>query len=113
MIEVKCGPHLEKVRAFADRVGAREELEATLSYLENYRGGECLCVLYHDLAPHSFGFELLGPEREDGSRNCLFNGGVIYYGPGESGASAPQYSVSLAGALGGAEAKKHRWEVHT
>jgi hypothetical protein len=114
-LEVKCTEHLAKTRAFADTLGAaaREQLESKLSYLEHYRNDTCVCELFSDSTPHSFYFNLLGPAKDDGSRERWFNGGLIYFGPHETGVGGPQYSVSLAGATGGAEANTARWEVHT
>lgn len=115
MLEVKCEDHLKSVRAFADTLGpeVRKQLEDKLSYLEHYRSDTCLCDLYADSAPHSFLFTLYGPSKDDGARDHWFTGGLIFYGPHQSGVGGPQYSVSLAGATGQPEARDARWEIHT
>ena len=112
MLKVMCEEHLAAVRAHADALGAqaRQSLEEQLSYLEHFAGDTCECELSKDFAPWSFSF-VLYKVLEGQERRRWFNGGLIYYGPRESGVGAPQLSVSLnvftdAGA-------KARWEVHT
>jgi hypothetical protein len=109
MLEVHCGPHLEKVRAHADSLGPdiREQLEGKLSYLENFRGGECLCELFYDLAPHSFYFNLLGAPDAEGKRSLVFNGGLIFHAARSTGAGAPEFAVTLD------PQDKPHWQVHT
>lgn len=114
MLEVRCEDYLTKVRAFADSrgPGIRRQLEAKLTYLEQYRDGTCLCDLYRDLAPHSFGFTIYGPAKADGERDHWLTGGLIFYEPRQSGVGGPQFSVSLSGATG-LEGEQPRWEIHT
>lgn len=109
MLDVKDEEYLAEVRSKADALGkeARAELEKSLSYLEHYRNDTCVCELYRDFAPLSFRFFLYGPEDQHGLRKKWFDGGVIYYAGKESGAQAPQLSVSLD------TSGKTRWEVHT
>lgn len=110
MLVVQCKDHLEKVRAFADSIGLRDQLEGKLSYLNTYGGGEgredyTRCILYWDFAPHSFFFNLLWTE--EGKEPVLwFNGGLIYQGPdAPANGGAPSFTVSLA--------EGHGWFVHT
>lgn len=107
MLDVKNQKYLDEVRAYADSRGeaVRAELEKSLGFLEHYRNDTCVCELYRDFAPHSFGYVLYGPEDKDGVRPHWLTGGVIHYAGEEGGSGAPQYSVSLSG-------KTHeRWEV--
>jgi hypothetical protein len=92
--------HLEVARAYADARGLRAQLEDKLLWLQRFRDGTCECVLYPDHSPYSFYFELL----LDGRR--LMNGGVIFYDAGDTGTSAPQFSVRL-------DASRSGWEIHT
>lgn len=105
---------LEETRAFADRCGpeVRALFEEKLAYLEHFRDDTCVVELRADFAPYSFDFTLWGPE-EDGQRSVWLSGGLIYFGPGESGVGGPQYSVDLEAATGAASANQHRWNVHT
>jgi hypothetical protein len=117
-VDESAQKRLEQARAFADKVGAREELEAQLNYLSTYANGngtDTVCVLFNDFAPHSFEFVMLRvvTEGEEKKEKRWFNGGLIYFGPGESGVSAPQFSVSLDGCFGTGKGNQHRWSVHT
>jgi len=61
--------YLEEVRAFADKVGLREQLEDRLKYLDKYANGEnsnhkTECVLFKDFAPYSFEFVIRLRARE-------------------------------------------------
>ncbi len=114
-MDVKCQPHLDKVKAYAKSLGeeAEQELQRGLEYLENFRGGECHCELLWDSAPYSFYFNLYGPKKEDGSRPLWFNGGLIYHRAGSSGVGAPEFAVDLDAVFSPEKAAKHRWTVHT
>ncbi|MFX1689735.1 hypothetical protein PWR05_35285 [Paraburkholderia sp. A2RI-6] len=88
---------------FALRVGATDRLSERLSFLAGYAGGEGVCELYANRAPHSFEFLM---HRADGSR--WFNGGLIYSGPGvPADGTGPAFSVSLSVESG------HSWGVHS
>jgi hypothetical protein len=94
---------LEADLAFAESLPepGRDSLRRAVERLSAH----AVCHLYRDFAPHSFYFELAA-SAEDGARR-YGNGGIIFYGGAESGAGAPQFSVSLSG-------DRHpRWEVHT
>ena len=112
MLDVKCTEHLENTRAFADRIGKREQLEEKLKYLENYacHGDEkrTITELYDDGTPYGFYF-VIQKRRDDNTYHPWFNGGLIFHGPHDGGGDggAPTYSVSLAGT------KEQRWEIHT
>lgn len=115
MLETKDHEHLKEVRAFAQRVGAAARLQRWLDYLDTYAEnddrGRTRCLLHKDFAPNSFYF-LMEVRKPDGTYERWFNGGLIYYGPGETGVGEPQFSVSLTRTVGG-EAPAHDWEVHT
>lgn len=110
--------YLEDVRAFADRRGpeTRAKLEAQIKYLEEYGGmkegvlvdpSRFVVVLSSDRSPHSFNVtwylrkvdHAVPIEKfiDDKTRSAFYsyfmNGGMIYYGPQESGVSGPQFSV--------------------
>ena len=104
MLDVRCPEHLEAVRRFADRHGLRAALEGQLRVLADWP--DAVCVLHSDPAPHSFYFVMVRPDR-DGTARPVFNGGLIFYAGRESGAGAPQYSVTLSGRT------DPRWEIHT
>lgn len=108
MLDIQCADYLAKVRAYADEQGSviRAQLEEKLAYLEHYRNDECVCVLHHDLAPYSFAFTMLSPERE-GKREVWFQGGLICHAPNSTGAGFPELSVTLS-----PQSTVH-WQVHT
>jgi hypothetical protein len=67
MLEVQNEVYLTEVRAFADRVGLRKDLEENLKYLDEYAEvdgdgnrdkGKTKCHLGKDFAPYSFIFSL-------------------------------------------------------
>jgi hypothetical protein len=101
---------LAEARAFADRIGMREQLEEPLRYLDEYaehgdRGRTC-CRLYPDFAPYSFGF-LMQARSTGGVFRNWFNGALLFHGPHDGGGNggAPTYSVCLRPTDG--------WTVHT
>lgn len=64
-----CDEYLTEVRAFADKVGKREQLEKQLTYLAEYANHKTdnhktKCVLRKDFAPYSFEFAVLLRERD-------------------------------------------------
>lgn len=115
MMEVRCKERLEQARAFADGLGpdVRAQLEDKLSYLERYRDGTCLCDLYTDFAPHSFGFTIYGPVKENGKRDHWLTGGLIFYQPSDTGVGGPQFSVRLGAGKGRLSPERPHWEIHT
>ncbi len=101
---------LAAARAFADRVGLRDDLEQQLRYLDEYaehgdRGRTC-CRLYRDGAPYSFGF-VMTVRREGGVYRTWFNGGLLFHGPHDRGGDggAPTFAVCLSPTTG--------WAIHT
>lgn len=114
MLVVNDQKYLEAVKAFADRRGPeiRKILEDRLSYLDGYAGKErTRCHLFPD-GPHSFNFlmerknETLSTEQGREIYDRWFNGGLTYYGAGDSGVGSPQFSVRLV-------ADKEGWEINT
>ena len=104
MIRFHSPEHLLRVLQFAVRVGAADKLIDRLTYLNEYADGNCICQLYQDWAPHSFGFVM---ERPDGTR--WFNGGLIYFGPEQPpDGSAPALTVGI-----GIDSSQHSWSIHT
>ncbi len=101
---------LAAARTFADGVGLRDNLEKQLLFLDEYaedgdRGKTC-CRLYHDFAPHSFGF-LMAVRARGGAYEDWFSGALIFHGPHDGGGSgsAPTLAVCLQPTVG--------WTVHT
>jgi hypothetical protein len=106
MIIDKTNGKLDEAKAFADRVGKRDNLDDRLEYLGNYArraGRETRCTLYNDFTPHSFEFLLEEKKGDEWVR--LFNGGLIYHGPLEDGSKPETFSVQLTPTDG--------WSVHT
>lgn len=102
MLVVKNQEHYEKVLAFADSVGKRAQLDDRLAFLDGYAQGRAKCILYADFAPYSFEFVLL--DAKTGAK--WFNGGLLYFGPGDDGSGDPQFSVRL-------DSRESGWEIHT
>jgi hypothetical protein len=106
--------NMEEVRAFADSRGPeiRKILEDRLNYLDSYAGRErTRCTLSPERG-YNFFFrmerknETLSEGREEPVYDPWFVGGLIYYGAGETGIGAPQFSVRLI-------ADKEGWEINT
>src|SRR5436309_7482900 len=95
---VHCQERLDEVRKFAQEHNLTEKLEESLNYLSEYSDGTAECHLFSDFAPNSFSFSM----QKNGK--VWFCGGLIFYEGAESGASAPQLSVTLSGR------KDSRWE---
>ncbi len=101
---------LAEARAFADRIGMRQQLEEQLQFLDEYaehgdRGKTC-CRLYGDGAPYSFGF-VMTARCAGGVMKNWFNGALLFHGPHDRGGDggAPTYSVCLQPTVG--------WSCHT
>lgn len=111
--QVETLDHLEAVREAARQMGLSAQLERQLDFLANYGNHGYQCTLGKDFAPYSFDFaqfRLGYKENEEGcvvpDRRFIFNGGLIYQGPGSPGdGSFPSLSVSLAPGTG--------WFCHT
>lgn len=129
LIENKKG--YDEVVEFAKRRGVLGELESRLQYLGGYAcktemgvdETRTVCVLSHDFAPYSWGIRMyrrkanitVDPKNVtldnwrgglDRHYDFMFNGGLIYYGPGESGVSGPQFSVRNG-------SSHETWEINT
>ena len=108
----RCRDRLEAARRFARQRGLSERLEEQLAYLRDYGEGDghpwkgrIAVRLFDDSAPHSFLVHwVLDPDTDE--EKVWMNGGLIYYGRGDTGVSAPQFSVRLTGTDEG-------WQVHT
>jgi len=105
MLEDQTNGELELAKEFAAKVGKADDLQKQLDYLANYSDRETKCVLYHDFAPHSFGFDMM-LRGKDGEWKRWYNGGLIFFGDGETGVGGPQYSVRIGGTSCG-------WSIHT
>ena len=123
--------YFNAVKAKAVERGLLPEFQKHLDYLDGYACNEedpdrCVVVLYRDFAPESFSIQWFMRNKDwtrgpgsvkdvklhwDLYRGSHYktgmNGGLIFYGAGDNGTSAPQFSVSLD------TTGKSRWEVHT
>ena len=72
-IKVKCAEHLERVKKFSEEIGKKSHLEEKIDYLSEYGNGS-KCLLFLDIAPYSFYFEIF-----TASGDYWFNGGLIYH----------------------------------
>jgi ABC-type Fe3+-citrate transport system substrate-binding protein len=101
--------YLDKVKAFAKSIGKEAEFQEKLDYFEKltWFGVEAKTSLYKDSSPYSFSFTVRAKNRITDQYDAVMNGGLIYYGPYESGSGAPQFSVSLD------TSNEARWEIHT
>ena len=99
---IDCAEHLQTVRDFADSTNQRAAFEEKLEDLTKYKPDGCKVILYHDFAPYSFYWVLLGP---DAAR--WMNGGLIYHGTHDGGGDggAPTFSFNLTPSNG--------WVIHT
>lgn len=100
MLIVRDEEHLKKVKEFATKRGLLQQLEGHLANLDNWFGARLKTTLSPDFAPYSFYFII-----ED-AKGIVMNGGLIYFGPGDTGVGDPQYSVRLGETTEG-------WSVHT
>lgn len=76
-------------------------------------GRNVVANIGRDFAPYSFAWHIMGDTDDQGrGGECIYNGGLIYHGPGSPGdGSAPAYSVSLSYVMG--NAPTHSWSIHT
>ena len=95
----------EQILEFAKRNGLEQQLQSRLTYLETYGCNEkTRCRLFRDFAPYSYYFVM---EKMEGDEYIKwFNGGLIYFGDGDSGSGDPQYTVRLGD-------NKAGWSIHT
>lgn len=106
MIEDRTEGHLEEVRAFAEKVGKRDQLENRLAYLGNYSQEPTRCLLFKDWAPQSFAFQMQ-TKNKNGEWQHWFHGGLIFHGShdGYGSGGMPTLSCCLTPTDG--------WSVHT
>jgi hypothetical protein len=103
-LKIDCQEHFAEVTQFALQNGCLLKLAERLDYLAKYGGGDNICHLHYDWAPHSFAFVMC---HSDGMP--WFNGGLIYSGPGQPlDGSFPALTVGI-----GIDASSHSWSVHT
>lgn len=112
MLNIANQEHYDKVKAFAESIGAMDELQKQLDYLGGYAchdsPTDTKCNLFSDFARGSFAFTM-EKHVADGSYKYWFNGGLIYRGPGQPhDGSAPALTVDLSPAK-----SLHSWGVHT
>lgn len=95
--------YVNSVVEFAKRRGLLLELQEQLTYLNGYAQERSKgCRVWKDFAPYSFSFLML-----DAQGKSWFNGGLIYFGKGDTGVDGPQYSVRLG------DSYEEGWSVHT
>jgi hypothetical protein len=108
----RCADYYKKVVEEAKERGLYDALKEQLDYLNTFACPDddklrTRCLLFPDFAPLSFTFMMQMRNAETGEYEDWFNGGLIFYEGKESGAGAPQLSVTLSGR------SDSRWEVHT
>ena len=108
-IVIQDQEYLDLVRAFADSIGLRSQLDEKLRFLDEY--GEhgsrrTRCRLVRDSAPYSFYF-VMERRNPEGAYEPWFNGGLIYHGRHDNGGdgSFPTLSVTMI--------PTHGWSIHT
>lgn len=77
MLEIKCGEHFERVKAWAREQGLGDRLQKTLDYLADYGQQETRCLVFTDFAPHSFQVTMQRADK-DGGWCDWWHGGCIY-----------------------------------
>jgi hypothetical protein len=94
--------YLAKVLEFAERRGIKENFLDRLNWLGKGAvfGTKSECRLFKDFAPYSFEFMHVV------NGKAAMNGGLLYFGPGDTGVDAPQLSVRIG-------ETKEGWEIHT
>ena len=112
MLEIQDESYFQGVRKWAEENGKLGCLQDKLDYLGSFSCPEndktlTKCVLYKDFAPQSFGFTMFKKDRETGEYKRWFNGGMIYYGAGDTGVGAPQLSVRIG------DSSQSGWQINT
>lgn len=113
MIIDRTNGYLDEVRAFADSIKMREQLEEQLTYLANYAcrpdgdTEKTRAILTKDFAPYSFNVVIEERPSPDAEYTYWLNGGLIFHGPhgGHGSGGAPTYSTCLEPTRG--------WAMHT
>lgn len=107
LIWARVAAKLEATRKFAAEIGLLAQLEEKLRYLDQYASPRTTrCTLYHDFAPHSFGFTMEA-RGKDGEWRVLFEGGLIFHGShdGHGSGAYPALAVTVSPTSG--------WSIHT
>lgn len=92
----------------AQRIKGHQSLAEMLDYLDNYASHrDTKCMLYKDYAPLSFAFTMQVRKSPEEDYEYWFNGGLIFFGPHETGVGDPQFSVRLG------DTSEAGWSVHT
>lgn len=109
MLEVKCQPHFDKVIAFAEKKGLKEQFEERLAYLRTYadpeQTGKCVVELHHDFAPASF--SVLWKKNGE----VWMNGALIYHGDQTGWRDPDAYVDPLSVRVGSSD--DNPWSIHT
>jgi len=94
--------YLIQILAFAEERGLLEDFLRQLGHaaFDEFFGMPCVTRFFKDFAPYSLRFVVMVKEKR------AMNGGLIYFGPGDTGVGAPQLSVRIGGTGEG-------WEVHS
>jgi len=112
MLVIQAKERMKEVLDFATENDCIEAFLNRLIYLSYSPDGNTRCILHHDFAPLSFAFVMERMRANERKWNFIYNGGLLYSGPGVPlNGSYPSLSVSLnADAAAG---KIHMWSVHT
>jgi len=109
MLIIESQEYFDTVKAKAVELGLEKKLQEKLDYLGGYACHETpedtRCRLFQDRAPLSFEF-VMEKRQPDGTYKRWFNGGMIFYGAGDQGFGAPQFSVRIGNLDAG-------WSIHT
>jgi hypothetical protein len=104
----KCEAYLAEVRAFAAKRGLSDQLEQQLKHMARFfdhdETGRARTELRKDFAPYSFLFDVF--RKTENFDIHIFNGGCIYFGPGDTGSGAPQFTCRIGDVSEG-------WSCHT
>lgn len=103
-LQVVCDwEYMKNVLDFAKKRGILGDFMQRLQYLNDYAGDRSKgCQLSKDFAPFSFNIVML-----DAKGGRWWNGGLIYYGKGDTGVEAPQLSVRIDSDL------KEGWNINS
>lgn len=97
---------LADARAFSVSRGIGANFEQQLKYLEGYGGSSNRVTLYKD-GRRNFYFQIERKIPEEDEWEVILEGGLIYYGKGDTGVGAPQFSVRLG------NEDREEWRVNT
>lgn len=109
MIVDRSNGKLDEIRAFAEKRGLTKQLQGQLDRLDSgtFFGVPADVILTNDFAPYSLLFSIVPKGKHEPTDKDIFMfGGFIYHGPGDTGVSAPTYSVRIGDLSEG-------WSTHT